>query len=359
VTDGPLLLNELDREILGQIYPSGRITIAGVDPRVSVSRMSRTLRTSRGRIAARLRAWQRAGMLLGYDVWPNPGVFGLAGLSVDLRVKDPLAKAELWRRVGLVDGAVQGLEFLGEWVSVQLVAPDPGTLRRRVRLLAQIEGVAEVGAAIEWPAFETRRPLSPLDLRIVRALREAPTASLATIAHRAGVSARTMTDRYARLLDEQAVWFVPMYDFTRLASPVIGVTVNLANPNSHAEIARAMRPRLPSFLVFDWVGSRPAGGERLLGVIVLGDSAASVEEVQRAAAATAGVTGSEANVLVRVLSFPETFDALLEAATRAVARSGGRRTSRAAGRSPAARGRARAADRPPPPTRGRAAGAPS
>lgn len=328
MNDGPLVFTELDRTILRQIYPSGRITIAGVDPRVSVSRMARALRTSRGRIGGRLREWQRSGMLRGYDVWPNPGLFGLTGLSVDLRLKDPLAKPELWRRVALVDGAVQGLEFLGEWVSVQMVGPDLTTLRRRVRLLAQIDGVAGAGDAVEWPGFEPRRPLSGLDLRIVRALREAPRASLTAIAHRAGVSTRTMTTRYGKLLGEQAVWFVPVYDFTHLASPVVGLNIGLETPNSHADVARELRARLPPFLVFDWVGSRPPGGDRLLGVIVLAPSAAAVEEIQRVAAATPGVASSEANVLVRVLSFPETFDSLLEGAFRGIDRATGRSPAR-------------------------------
>ena len=160
----PLVLTAFDRDILTEMYHTGRITISGVDPRVSVSRIARRLRTSRARVSSRIRAWERAGLLTGYDVWPNPTLFGLAGGSVDLRLADRLGKPEIFRRLALVDGVVGALEFLGDWVSVQLVASDVASLERRVRLLGGLDGVAEVGPILHWANLEVSRRLSPLDV---------------------------------------------------------------------------------------------------------------------------------------------------------------------------------------------------
>lgn len=311
MTVGPLTLTPLDLDILGQIYPGRKITIAGVDPRASVTRIARALRTHRGRIAARLRAWQESGMLVGYDVWPNPALFDLVGGSFNLRVADPHRKAELWKRLALVDGAVQGLEFLGPWISFLLVAPDYPTLDRRMELVAHLDGVAEVGERILWPRLEAPAALSPLDLRIVRALRQGPRASLSEVAARARISPRTMTNRYRALLDSRAVWFVPVYDFTRLGPPVVALNLVLDDPGDRAPVIRTLRARYPGLLEFDWVGARPPGSERLLGLILLADSAARVEEIERAAASAPGVVAAEASTFVRILSFPETVERLL------------------------------------------------
>jgi DNA-binding Lrp family transcriptional regulator len=314
VADAPLVLTELDRDILTELYHTGQITIAGVDPRVSISRIARRLRTSRARVAARIRLWERAGLMRGYDVWPNPALFGLAGGSVDLRVTDRLQKRELFDRLALVDGVVGGVEFLGEWISLQLVAPDPATLDRRVRLLGGMGGVAEVGPLFRWSTLEVRRGFSPLDVRIVRALRRNPRASLAETAKVVGVSARTMAARYGALLDESLVWYVPAYDFTTLASPIVSLGIQLDRAEDRAPVLKLLRARLPWYLEFGWSGFGPVFNAQTLALVVLAPSAAGIEGIERAARQVPGVTGAEANVMVRVVSFPAAFESFLSLA---------------------------------------------
>ena len=311
MSEEPLVLTSLDRDILTQLYHTGKVTIAGVDPRVSVSRIARRLHTSRARVAARIRAWERAGLLREYDVWPNPSLFGLVGGSVDIRVTDRLRKPELFRRLALVDGVVGGIEFLGEWVSIQLVAPDFATVERRIRLLAGLDGVAEVGSPFPWSTFEVRRSLSPLDVRIIRALRANPKASLVETAKAVGVSVRTVTTRYGALLDENLVWFLPGYDFTPLASPIVSLTMQLETREHRAPVLQALQSRVPWFLEFGWSGFGPVFTPELLTVFVFAPSAAGIEGIERSAREIPGVTGVDANVMVRVLSFPDAFESVL------------------------------------------------
>jgi DNA-binding Lrp family transcriptional regulator len=314
VSGEPLILTSFDRDILTELYHTGRITIAGVDPRISVSRIARRLKTSRARVAARVHAWERAGLMRGYDVWPNPSLFRLSGGSVDLRLTDRLQKPELFHRLELVDGVVGAIEFLGDWVSVQLVAPDPAALQRRMKLLGGLEGVAEVGVPLLWANLAVERSLSPLDVRIVQALRRNPMASLAETATAVGVSARTMTARYGALLDENLVWFLPGYDFTTLASPIISLSLQLRSAEDRAPVLRALRTRLPWFLEFGWSGFGPVFDPQQLTVFVFAPSAAGVEGIERTAREIPGVAAAEANVMVRVLSFSQAFEDVLASA---------------------------------------------
>lgn len=310
----PLVLTPLDLQILQQIYPEGRITFTGVDPRLSVSRIARALRTSRTRVGARLKGWQVSGMLVGYDVWPNPTLLGQVAASVNLRLASPLAKRRFLDRFGLMDGALGAMEFLGSWVLVQLLAPDEAALERRLRLAAQLEGVVEAEAPLLWPRLEVDRPLSPLDLRIVAAFRARPQGSLAQVATLAGISSRTMTDRYQKLLEDRAVWFVPVYDFTRLSSPVVSLTLTLRDPADRAPVLKKLRAAIGDVLEFDRESVVPDGRERMLGVTVLAPSAAAVEDIEAVAASLEGVTATESSVLVRTRPFRETMDALLREA---------------------------------------------
>lgn len=313
MSEQPLVLTSLDRDILTELYHTGQITIAGWDPRISVSRIARRLRTSRARVAARLKLWERAGLLRGYDVWPNPTLFGLSGGSVDLRLADRLKKPELFRHLGLVDGVVGGMEFVGDWVSVQLVAPDASTLERRVRLLAGLDGVAEVGPLMPWAELEVKRALSPLDVRIIRELRRHPRASLAETAKAVGISARTMTARYGALLDGGLVWYLPGYDFTPLASPIVSLLIQLRSASDRGPALAALRARLPWFLEFGWSGFGPVFTPELLTIFVFAPSAAGVEGLERSAREVPGVVGVESNILVRVFSYPEAFEPMLAA----------------------------------------------
>ena len=152
--------------------------------------------------------WKESGLLRRYDVWLNPALIGWVGAAVNIRVDHPRVKSTLFSRLEMVDGAVMAMEFLGEWVTLALVAPDPASLERRVALVRGLAGVKEVEPPILWPVLEPRRALTPLDIRIVRALRERPTATLSEAAHAVGISTRTMTRRYSALIDGWAVWLV-------------------------------------------------------------------------------------------------------------------------------------------------------
>jgi DNA-binding Lrp family transcriptional regulator len=311
---------DFDIEILREMYPSRGVVISGIDPRLNASRIARRLKISRARVAARLRAWTEFGFLPRYDVWPNPALFGRTGVTFDVRVADRLGKPPLLDRIGLVHGAAGGFELLGDWVGVTFVLPvaeDPG---RTAGLLRALAGVAEVTEAVPWASPESGRTLSPLELRIVRVLRQYPSDSLASIARHVGVSTRTIAKRYGELLDDHAVWFVPVFDFRALAEPVVSVSVQFRTPEDRAAFARSLRRVYPQSIEFLRAPFGPVLPDMLGSYFVLGRSAARLEDLEAWVRGSPGVISHEALTMVRVLSYPETFDRLLadEAARRGV-----------------------------------------
>ena len=303
---------DLDVAILREMYPGRGVSISGIDPRLNANRLAGRLGISRAKVASRLRAWADSGFLRRFDVWPNPFLFGLTGVTFDVRASDRLRKSELFERLALVHGAVGGFELVGEWIAVTFVLPIHEDPARTAALLRGISGVAEVGGGISWGPSSAGRPLSPLDLRIVRVLRRYPTESLAAIARHVGVSTRTITTRYGRLLDEQAVWFVPVLDFRAMAEPVVSLNVLFRTGADREPFARALRRHHPHSIEFVRATFGPVLPDTSGSYFVVVPSAARVEELERWVRESPGVETVEALTLVRLVSFPDTFDRLID-----------------------------------------------
>lgn len=290
------------------------MNVAGIDPRLNATRIARRLRVGRARVAARLKAWKDSGLLLRYDVWLNPALFGWQGAAVNIRVDHPRTKPTLFARLGLIDGAVLGLEFLGEWVSLGLVAPDRPSLDRRIALVRGLAGVREVEPPILWSVLEPKRELTALDIRIVRALRERPTATLSEAARRVGISTRTMTRRYSTLVDDWAVWFVPVFDFRAISYPMVSLRAVLRPEIGRESFLRQVRTRFPLALDFQGAVAGPEPGSAV-NIFVMPPSVAHLEELELFVSSIKGVVEVEANIMVRMHSFSAWFDRHLETMT--------------------------------------------
>lgn len=310
----PLRLEALDLDIFREMYRSSPVALTGIDPRLSANRIAQRLRVGRARVAGRLRAWSASGFLVQYDVWLNPALVGGQGAWLNVRADAPRSKGAVLARLGLVEGAVTAIEFLGEWVTFGCVAPDAEGLVRVRDLVRGLAGVREVDDPAPWTPVRPRHALRPLDRRIVAALRERPTATLRATAQRVGVSTRTMTRRYAELIEGSAVWFVPVFDFRAISYPCVSVLLALRPGTPAAPLARRLTARYPLTLDFgETEPSPPSGGVVAHSFLVIPPSAAHLEELEQFAASLDGVVGAETNVWVRMHPFSTWVDRELAA----------------------------------------------
>jgi len=315
VTGAPLQPESLDIDLLREMYRGGAVNIAGIDPRLNATRIAHNLHVGRARVAARLKAWKVSGLLRQYDVWLNPGLIGWQGAAINIRVEHPRVKSTLFSRLEMVDGAVMAMEFLGEWVTLALVAPDPAALERRVALVRGLAGVKEVESPIPWPVLEPRRKLSPLDIRIVRALRDRPEATLSEAARRVGISTRTMTRRYSALIDDWAVWFVPIFDFRAISYPLVSLAAVVRSEVDNETVIRQISKRFPLTLAFRDPIAGPGIPSRV-NVFVMPPSAAHLEDLEQFVSSINGVIELEMNIMIRLHAFGTWFDSHLDALAR-------------------------------------------
>jgi hypothetical protein len=118
------------------------------------------------------------------------------------------------------------------------------------------------------------------------------------------------------LVEDLAVWFVPVLDFRALAQPVVAVNLGLKEDADAALLSHAVRKNFPQSLDFRRAPFGPALPERTRVFFLLIPSAAQVEQTERTLRSLPGVETSEVLLIVRMFSFPDTFDRLIAAGGR-------------------------------------------
>jgi len=216
----------LDVAILRSWLDEGS-ALTGFDPRNSPERIARRLNVAPATVRRRLKMWRSRGFLRGFDVLPNPGLLGGRLAARLLEFESSIAQEQAVGPISLIDGIVQIEPARTTLLAVYFVESSSQSERRRQQLEG-IEGVRQVGP--EW-SFEfppCSRRMSRADWRLVLALRRRPEAKLAELAAEVGQSTRTTSRRYDSLLDEGAVIFDPVWDFSRFSQTlaVLSTTVN-------------------------------------------------------------------------------------------------------------------------------------
>lgn len=280
----------------------------GIDPRVSSTDIADRVDLHPSTVRARIRDWRDAGFLQGYDVIVNPRLFD-AELSIySVRIDDPTEKEAFLEEVGLVEGVIAALDHVGPWIGGAIAVEHPDAVERRWDLLSKLPGVGAVQDP--FPARLPRLSADPtqLDWRVIRALREQPDETIAAIADRVGVTAKTLTRRYRSLLEGNAIWSVAILDFRNYTGGVAcRVNLFLDDPDRRADVHEGFTDRFPDALEMNPVPAEGAGEEtslhdRVVEYLLHLDSQAEADDVLQAAASLEGVADCE--VLLPVAYHP-------------------------------------------------------
>lgn len=208
-------MDDLDAGIFRELHRDRTFLWGGIDPRIGATELADRLDVDRTTVWSRLKAWEADGFLLGQEVVPNSKLFGAGIGGGAFRVDDPRNKDEVFASLELVDGVLTWLDQVGPWVLLGCARESAKSLERCTRLIGELPGVAEVAECLPFLPPESEIEPTARDWRIIAALREDPKRPLAEVAEEVGVSRRTLTRRYGQLLEAQAVWSFPTFDFSR------------------------------------------------------------------------------------------------------------------------------------------------
>ncbi|MEA3198974.1 MAG: hypothetical protein QOE90_402 [Thermoplasmata archaeon] len=282
-------MDAVDLAILREMFRERVLFWGSLDPRVSTDAIARKVGVAGSTVRARLAAWHDAGFLARYDVLPNPALVGASLGAGNFRVADPRHKPQAFEDLALLEGTVSAQDNLGGWMTTTFLAHGPESLARRLKLLERLPGVAETLPCVPVRAPAPTMAPSPLDWRLLAALRHAPGASLGGVARELGVSTKTAARRYERLVAGRALWFVPELDFGRWRGAGLALLNLYLDPKTDSrEVARAVRARLPDVLVLTDSADLFEGHAALAVLVHLG-ALADAEEAECAALEIGGV----------------------------------------------------------------------
>ncbi len=317
-------MDNLDLSMLRAMYHDRRWSVWGIDPRVTVHEIARSVGLGRNAARLRLRRWREEGFWLGLDVWPNPGLFGVNVARFELLLTETQDADEVLRRVGAVEGALRAYTGYGDERS-----PHPGTSvsilcvdehnrsqwGRRIESLHRLSPYRELRGP-----FEMRTPTSTvepdrLDWRIIFAARQSPSHSVRRLATTIGQPERRVRRRWDALVAGGAIWHIPNFDWSRSPSIVLHITCD--SPGARWEVEHSVELLHPDLLPLDTDPAVYGGRHEPTGNLVVAripvESAAAIQQVIARVLSIPHVLRVAPDYPLRARSYSAWFDARLDA----------------------------------------------
>ncbi|MCI4373553.1 MAG: hypothetical protein L3K02_07935 [Thermoplasmata archaeon] len=292
-------MDATDLALVRGLYPNGIWVPWGIDPRITVGQVGRQAGLGRTSVWSRIRHWKKSGFFRPYEIRPNYRLFGVALRRTDLHISDPVDAKNVMDELELVDGVTSAWVGFGdtdstesvERVSVSFVDDNRTAVDRRMRILRRLSTRRRVDGPYAYRVPTVARPPTPLDWRIMAMLRANPRASPSAVARMIGITTRTLVRHRDALLDSQALWYFPLFDWS--LHPSVTLRLYWEEARGRAGLLRAVEERFPLCLPMslDDMGYRRPGkdGQALLGVRVPAPSPDAVQEIMMDLAQIPGV----------------------------------------------------------------------
>ncbi|MCI4368004.1 MAG: winged helix-turn-helix domain-containing protein [Thermoplasmata archaeon] len=316
-------MDALDFAIFRFMSPGGEARFWGsrrlIDPRITPREIAERVGVSVNGVRARLAALSTAGFLRGSEVWPNPSLFGVRLSTVEIPVTDASEAAVLLDDLALVDGVTFARDLLDEKdrkLRVSFVTDGTATSGRRMALLRRLAPRGLLREPVGYWVPPCEAELSPLDWRVLLALRKAPDDSLSRIAETVGVTLKTGARRFHRLLDQRACWWT--HSERSEEFPLALVAAHVGTAAEREEVAGEL-PRLTESWMpvgADGMGVEPgARALPVVGLVPVG-TPVQLERLVRRIAGLPGVNRVERTFALGSRGYPGWFDRRLEERTR-------------------------------------------
>lgn len=249
-------------------------------------------------VKERLRRLHREGIIRGYEIYPNFRHFASAVTSYRFRLANEAQRARAVQDAERVDGVCGVIGFMGSDLCVDVCHSTPQELDRRLSLLSSLMGDNPPDGFFDYAMPAVVRPLSPLDWRIIQALRGNAQRSLDEVAEDIGVTGRTVKRRYERMVQEGAFDVVANFDPGALRNYVLVLLLlTLRGPVAPGERA-AVLGSFDGRWFHAW--TPPGSASASLFVAVLAPSFGDVEALRREAQSLSGVERAECLVPVHL-----------------------------------------------------------
>jgi DNA-binding Lrp family transcriptional regulator len=307
-------MDPLDFAIYRFLSPGGEARFwAGrrvIDPTIPAREIAEKVGISENGVRARLRHLSQQGFLRGKALTPNPSLFRARVLVANLPVRAAGEVERIYRDLALVDGVIFARDTLDEGerqVGVYFVSDSDSTAARRTSLIRRLSPAGELGSPQPYSIPACERALSPLDWRLLQALRRAPDASMAEIARTVGVSLKTTARRYRELIESRACWWTHGPDSEEFPLALIRIDLTDSADRGVA-LAGALRAS-PNWMPVaqDGLGLGPAATPPVVAGLVPADAPTVLERAVRLLVGLPGVKAVRRTFALGSMTYPGWF----------------------------------------------------
>lgn len=243
-------------------------------------------------VKERIARMEDVGVIAGYQIFPNLRHLDLGARGYFLRIRSEGGKRTAVEAMSGLKGLIELHDFLGDGVCADFAFHGPSELAEKLAFLSEKSGDASPRRFYDRQMPVVKRDLSPLDWRILRALRGRARRPLAEVAEAVGVSGRTVKRRYEMMEREGSFFVVPLLNPAKAEGLILfELLFYLRDPASSAT-ANAILAAFDEHRVYTY---RPASPELgTLDMLLFAKSSEEVEGLRRQGAAIPGVARAEA-----------------------------------------------------------------
>lgn len=270
------------------------------------SRIGKRLGLGVDAVRERIARLEASGVIAGYEYTPNLRILAHDVTSYHFRLSDQARRSAALAEAAKVDGVTNVLGFLSHDACIDIAHTSQEQLARRVQVVARLLGDASPYAWYEFPLPPVRRSLTPLDWRILHALRREGRAPFEELASKVGVTAKTFKRRHDEMAKEG------VFDATAILNPgaVSGQVLFLLFLQLRPGVSeREVQSILQSYQErWFFSGSPPGAPQRSLYFALLARSMSDVDSLAREAESISGVVRAEPLIPVHMESNLEWVD---------------------------------------------------
>jgi DNA-binding Lrp family transcriptional regulator len=206
-------MDELDVRIFRALI-SNKVLFSPL--KYSLREVARMLQVDHLTVRNRFRRFQEEGFLSGWQVLPNPGLFGYSMTNILVEMPSKAPKEDVIRKLKLIHGVVQLVDLIGNSIVILLFYDSEQSLSRTVELISRIanaENVTQVRMSFS-PGMTNH--FSETDWAIIGNLENNALKTYVQVAREVGLTPRTVKNRLQRLEHERALIVVPAFDIARI-----------------------------------------------------------------------------------------------------------------------------------------------
>lgn len=300
-------MDELDVKILRALISESRASPSNAEIRLSLRAIAARIRADDMTVNYRYKRLQKSGALSDWHLILNPSFFGRSVLDVVVDVQPESEKADMIRKLKLVDGVFMILNFFGRALKILTMYSSNESRSRTVELISRITNAERITQSrMPFPLSRTKL-LTETDVKIIGALSKDARKSSALVAKELGLSTRTVRNRTDRLRKDNTIFTFPSLNIYGIAG-LIPVYLSYTYCNgAKSSVDRAMLTHFESSYL--WGGFYdPDRGFIMLDASTMGD----VPRILEWAKSQPGIASARIDIPTEQFSYPEKFTELLQ-----------------------------------------------